>query len=139
MKNFNVKTLVAFAIIFSVTIIMILFAGTLDDTVKTEFDSPKITDEMFVPESVIALSDKIGVLSDELAEKTAETNKLTEELKNANEEINVYKKFGEIISLIDEGELDRAKEMLEEIDEEKLNENTINIYNLITKEIDENA
>ncbi|MBQ7075876.1 MAG: hypothetical protein IJM94_03640 [Clostridia bacterium] len=139
MKNFNVKTLVAFAIIFSVTIIMILFAGTLDGTVKTEFDNPKITDDMFVPGSVIALSDKIGVLSDELTEKKAEIDLLTDELKIANAEIGLYKQFGDIISLINNGELDKAKELLSEINEEDLNDSAINIYNLITKEIEENA
>lgn len=139
MKKFNVKTLVAFAIIFSVTIIMILFAGTLDGAVKTEFDNPKITDEMFVPGSVIALSDKIGVLSDELTEKKAEIDLLTDELKIANAEIGLYKQFGDIISLINNGELDKAKELLSEINEEDLNDNAINIYNLITKEIEENA
>ncbi|MBO7209138.1 MAG: hypothetical protein J6V58_05310 [Clostridia bacterium] len=139
MKKFNVKTLVAFAIIFSVTIIMILFAGTLDGAVKTEFDNPKITDEMFVPGSVIALSDKIGVLSDELADKKEEIDLLTEELKIANAEIDLYKQFGDIISLINNGELDKAKELLSEIKEEDLSDNAINIYNLITKEIEENA
>ncbi|MBQ4543100.1 MAG: hypothetical protein IJA19_02900 [Clostridia bacterium] len=139
MKKFNVKTLVAFAIIFSVTIIMILFAGTLDGAVKTEFDNPKITDEMFVPGSVIALSDKIGVLSDELTEKKAEIDLLTDELKIANAEIGLYKQFGDIISLINNGELDKAKELLSEINEEDLNDSAINIYNLITKEIEENA
>ena len=139
LKKFNVKTLVAFAIIFSVTIIMILFAGTLDGAVKTEFDNPKITDEMFVPGSVIALSDKIGVLSDELTEKKAEIDLLTDELKIANAEIGLYKQFGDIISLINNGELDKAKELLSEINEEDLNDSAINIYNLITKEIEENA
>ncbi len=139
MKKFNVKTLVAFAIIFSVTIIMILFAGTLDGAVKTEFDNPKITDEMFVPGSVIALSDKIGVLSDELTEKKAEIDLLTDELKIANAEIGLYKQLGNIISLINNGEFDKAKELLSEINEEDLNDSAINIYNLITKEIEENA
>ncbi|MBQ3114791.1 MAG: hypothetical protein IJC06_01510 [Clostridia bacterium] len=139
MKNFNPKTLIAFAIIFSATIILILFAGTLDETVKKDFDNPKITDEMFVPESVIALSDKIGVLSDELTDKKAEINSLAEQLKNAKEEIDVYSKLGQIISLINEGNLEKAQELLSEIDEENLNLNTINIYNLITKEIEKNA
>ena len=139
MKNFNPKTLIAFAIIFSATIILILFAGTLDETVKKDFDNPKITDEMFVPESVIALSDKIGVLSDELTDKKAEINSLAEQLKNAKEEIDVYSKLGQIISLINEGNLEKSHELLSEIDEENLNLNTINIYNLITKEIEKNA
>ena len=94
---------------------------------------------MFVPESVIALSDKIGVLSDELTDKKAEINSLAEQLKNAKEEIDVYSKLGQIISLINEGNLEKAQELLSEIDEENLNLNTINIYNLITKEIEKNA
>lgn len=139
MKNFNAKTLVAFAIIFSVTVIMILFAGTLDGTVKTEFDNPKITDEMFVPGSVIALSDKIGVLSDELADKTKDLNLTQEQLNNAREEIDVFNKLGQIVSLINDGEIEKAQELLSEINADDLNERTVNIYNLITKEIEENA
>ncbi len=139
MKKFNVKTLVAFAIIFSVTIIMILFAGTLDGAVKTEFDNPKITDDMFVPGSVIALSDKIGVLSDELADKTKDLNLTQEQLNNAREEIDVFNKLGQIVSLINDGEIEKAQELLSEINADDLNERTVNIYNLVTKEIEENA
>lgn len=139
LRKIKLKILVYFAIIFAITVILILFASTLRNNVKNQFDDPKITDEMFVPESVITLSEQIGVLSDEISDKTIEITKLKERLANSEKEVQIYTDLGKIISYINNGDIDSAKLKLETIHPDKLNENTKNIYNLILKEIDKDA
>ncbi len=134
MKN-KVSILIYAAIIICITVMLILFSGALSGNKNKTFDESAVNDSMFIPESVVKLSDDNERLREIINEESDKIATLTEEKNSQSEQLEKYSKLAKIAKLINDGDIDGAKEAAAEIDISLLDENALAIYNYITKEL----
>ena len=134
MKN-KVSILIYAAIIICITIMLILFSGVLSGNNNKTFDESAVNDSMFIPESVVKLSDDNERLREMINQDSDKIATLTEEKNAQSEKLDLYNKLSGIVKLINDGDIQGAKDAAAEIDASALDENTLTIFNFITKEL----
>lgn len=134
MKN-KVSILIYAAIIICITVMLILFSGALSGNKNKTFDESAVNDSMFIPESVVKLSDDNERLREIINEESDKIATLTEEKNSQSEQLEKYSKLAKIAKLINDGDIDGAKVAAAETDISLLDENALAIYNYITKEL----
>lgn len=134
MKN-KVSILIYAAIIICITVMLILFSGALSGNKNKTFDESAVNDSMFIPESVVKLSDDNERLREIINEESDKIATLTEDKNSQSEQLEKYSKLAKIAKLINDGDIDGAKAAVAEIDISLLDENALAIYNYITKEL----
>lgn len=134
MKN-KVSIVIYAAIIICITVMLILFSGALSGNKNKTFDESAVNDSMFIPESVVKLSDDNERLREIINEESDKIATLTEEKNSQSEQLEKYGALAKIAKLVNDGDIEGAKAAAAEIDTAALDENALNIYNYITKEL----
>lgn len=134
MKN-KVSIIIYAVIIICITVMLILFSGVLSGDKNKTFDESAVNDSMFIPESVVKLSDDNERLREMINEDSDKIATLTEEKNAQSEQLEKYDALAKIAKLINDGYIEGAKAAAAEIDASALDENALNIYNYITKEL----
>lgn len=135
MKSKNKFLWVYTVILFSVALILILFAGMTTQNYERELESHE-TAKVGLQKSVTELSQvntNLKQENDELKKENDELKKQNEELAAAAAENEINKKLMEALVEFDKGNRRTAKNMLAELDAEKLTEQQTSVYNKIMK------
>lgn len=134
MKKENKSLFLYTALIFLVSIIMILIAfvgQTNTQNMQPETDSSGVT----ITDKVNQLSDENRLLLEERIDLTRKNEALNEELDTLKAENELLNKFLQINEFLDSGDIEQAQTIYDTIDPTALNENQSTYYNKITQKI----
>lgn len=132
MKKENKSLFIYTALIFLVSIIMILIAfvgQTNTQSMQPQTDASGIT----ITDKVDKLSEENRLLLEERISLTRKNESLTEKTDNLTKQNELLSKFLQIYDLIDAGKLDEAKLIYDSINAESLDENQKLYYDKITQ------
>lgn len=131
MKKNSKFLLIYIAILFSFALVLILFAGlTQNNYAKELAESQGIKQNLIeVTEQYQTLTDSMKSLNKNLEDANKQIETYEEDINQKANQILLTDKLVEAMRLIDTGRPSAAKEILTEIDKEKLTENQRYIYN----------
>jgi len=140
--NKNISILLYGGIAVCITVMLILFSGTLSNDENKIEDVP-VTDELFVPESVVKLTDENEKLRTTMEQYAQDVLTLDEELDVAraqldesNKKLDVYNTLSKAAHLISQKDVTGAEAELGKLDINTMDENARILYEMISKEID---
>ena len=122
-------------ILFSVALILIMFAGMTQQSYEKELESHE-TAAVGMQKSVTELSQINTTLREEnatLTNQVEELTKIQEELTASNASGELNTKLVNALYLFEDGNKKEAEEVLSEVDETTLSEEQLNIYDKIMK------
>lgn len=136
MKNKTLSVILYGAIIICITVMLILFSGKISGKTETEFEQAPVTDASFVPESVVKLSDENERLSEIINEDAEEIKGLKEEKSILQDKLSDFDALVKIVQLIENGDIDGAKNEFNAVEYDALDDNAKLIYNHLKKELE---
>lgn len=142
MNNKNISFILYGGIIICITVMLILFSGTLSDK-DDEIQDVAVTDELFVPESVVKLTDeneKLRTTMEQYANDVltldTQLDEVKQQLDGANQKNEVFNTLSKAVHLINQRDKAGARAELEKLDINTMDENARILYEFIQKEID---
>lgn len=130
----NTKFLLMYiAILFSFALVLILFAGLTQNNYAKELAESQGLKQNYVEitEQVQTLTDSMKVLNKQLEEAKTEITSLEQTVTDLNNEKDTTALLIDALKLSENGEEEKAKEKIAEIDKTTLTEAQLYIYNKI--------
>lgn len=142
MNNKNISFILYGGIIICITVMLILFSGTLSDK-DSEIEDVAVTDELFVPESVVKLTKENEKLrttmeqyADDIITLDTELDGVKEQLDTANQKLEAFNTLAKAVHLFNQRDKAGAQAELEKLDINTMDENARILYEHISKEND---
>ncbi len=133
MKKPGLSTFLYGGIAVCVTVMLILFAGTLSNDAD-KIQSAPVTDLLFTPESVVKLTAENQHLRENITENAITIDQLTDELMDEKTKSKAFNLMAKAASLIAENDTAAAAEVLEAIDLTNASENAKALYNMLLQQ-----
>ncbi len=142
MNKNNISFILYGGIAICITVMLILFSGTLSSD-EDKMEAAPVTDELFVPESVVKLTDeneKLRTTMEQYADDVLTLDKQLDEteakLDESNKKLDVYNTLSKAAYLLSQRDMAGAEAELAKLDINTMDENARILYEMISKEID---